>query len=200
MNSENMKSTELMVKMSPHLETLLRLSLSLTKNGRDALKLMREAMAEASPSWRTWVHEEGSDVRLYEILTRRFFNGFEGRPHNQVPSHEVWKNEFLKEEQRSFDRQTAASARKSAEFVESEAHAEFYRAIACLPERYRLAMFLSYIEGYPTTRIAELSAIQPQAVEALLNRGCGLLRDEMFAVVLGDKWTVVAQSQESKSA
>ncbi|MFZ1683854.1 MAG: sigma factor-like helix-turn-helix DNA-binding protein [Candidatus Zixiibacteriota bacterium] len=187
-------NSDFMVKMSPHLETLLRLSLSLTKNGRDAVRLMREAIAEASPFWRDWVREQGTDVKLYEILTRRFFGGFEVHPHNLVVSHAEWKSEFMREEER------ASAGRGSSESVESDAHAQFYRGIVGLPERYRLAMFLSYVEGFPTTQIAELSSIQPQAVEALLNRGCGLLRDELFAVVLGSYGVESVLDQEAKSA
>ena len=45
--SESAKRLDFKDKILPHLEVLLQFSLWLTKNGRDATRLMCEAMAEA---------------------------------------------------------------------------------------------------------------------------------------------------------
>jgi DNA-directed RNA polymerase specialized sigma24 family protein len=46
-------------------------------------------------------------------------------------------------------------------------------------------MILSYLEGFTNDEIADLAKVRPQAVESLLNRGRELLREELFAHLMG---------------
>ena len=47
-------------------------------------------------------------------------------------------------------------------------------------------MILSYLEGFSNREIADLAGVQPQAIESLLNRGRGLLREELFAHLMDE--------------
>ena len=72
-------------RVLPDLEGLLQLSLSLTENGRDAIRLMRKAMAEAQQSWDESMQKECRRSWLHGILTKQFFDGFQKHSHTFVP-------------------------------------------------------------------------------------------------------------------
>jgi len=70
MISESAKRLEFKDKTLPSLEVLLQYSLWLTKNGREAARLMREVMAEAYWRWDESMSEESFKIWLHEILTK----------------------------------------------------------------------------------------------------------------------------------
>lgn len=173
MISDSTKQMEFRIKVSPHLDVLLKLSHTLTRNGRDAIRLLREAIAEASPSWEQWLPEINVNIRLYEVVTRRYFTGFQ---------------------------QTASPARdrilgngssngnhngNGAVSEDSEELVNFFKSIVALPASLRTAMMLSYIEGFSTVEIADLLSVKPQSIDQLLNRGCMLLREEIYFLLVG---------------
>jgi DNA-directed RNA polymerase specialized sigma24 family protein len=85
MMSEGEKRLDFKDRVSPYLEVLLQFSLWLTKNGRDAAQLMREAMAEAYRSWDVLMPDECCKMWLHKILSRRFFDGFHQHMRPLVP-------------------------------------------------------------------------------------------------------------------
>lgn len=188
------------VKMSPHLEVLMRLSLSLTGNGRDAIRLMREGMAEVSTGGDEWMSLEGRDVRLYEILTRRFFNGFQqhSRPLMAVTHERV--DERLIENNRLFPATSTNAGQKSTLTGESDEHITYFRGIVGLPAVFRSAMILSYIEGFSNEEIAGMAGVQAHTIESLLIRGCGLLREELFELLTGTRSFDTQEDSEAQSA
>lgn len=53
----------------------------------------------------------------------------------------------------------------------NETHESLHRALKRLPEKYRVAIYLHYYEGYSTEEIAVFMNIKPGTVRSLLSRG-----------------------------
>jgi RNA polymerase sigma-70 factor, ECF subfamily len=194
--NENHNESDYQAMMSPHLELLLRLALSLTKNGQDALALLRDTIAESSRSWRDSTRTREFDSRAFEILTKRFFNEFRPEDIHAVPDHESIRSMRTGEERI----RRASVERFACEPIVSEKHMAFYRAIAGLPEQFRLAMFLSFVEGFSIAEIAATTGKQGYLIESLLIRGCGLVKTELQGLVMGDYQVTSEANREARSA
>lgn len=199
MMSENERRSDFKEKASPHLEVLLQFSLWLTKNGRDAARLMREAMAEAYGSWDASIPEDSCDIWLHNILTRWFYNGFQQHSRSLVPISGDNVDKRLVKNNRLFSGRTTNASQKSFMTGESDEDVSYFKAIAGLPVVFRSAMILSYLEGFSNAEIANLTGVRPHAIESLLNRGRGLLREELFAHVMdNDSLNTVADRVRSR--
>ena len=56
-------------------------------------------------------------------------------------------------------------------------HREVLEAVLALPEKYRIALYLHYYEGYTAPEIAKLTKRTVSSVYTLLNRGKTMLRE-----------------------
>lgn len=59
-------------------------------------------------------------------------------------------------------------------------------AVANLPAMFRFAMVLSYLDGFSNGEIAKMIGVEPQAIESLLRRGHGILREAFFEYLKSD--------------
>jgi DNA-directed RNA polymerase specialized sigma24 family protein len=161
---------------SPQLEALLQISLGLTKNGRDAVRLLNESMSEATLFWAGTAVEDTWSTRLHEILTRRFFSSFQESAHPQATFRHTTTPQTLAKYQLLLAANPARQ-RNPAPAAASKGQLRYVKAITGLPMEFRPAMILSYIEGFSNTEIADLAGRQPHEIESLLYRGCRLVRD-----------------------
>ncbi len=199
MTSENAKRSNFKDKVLPGLEFLLQLSLCLTKNGRDAIGLMREAMAEAYWSWDESISEASCKMWLHTILTRRYFNGFKRRAHplDRDPGENIDKS--LVENDRLCPTTTINAREDTFLTGESKEESGLIDAFAGLPLKFRNAMILSYLEGFSNRQIANLAGVQPHAIESLLNRGREYLRKDLFAYLISHKSFDTTMDREAAS-
>ncbi len=174
-------------KILPNLEVLLQFSLQLTVNGRDAVGLLRKALAEVFQSWDTSLAAEGCSIRLQEIIIRRFLSGIRRSARPLVPVSHDDNDENLFRKERLVPGVTADARRKLPLTGESEEGDDYIDSIAGLPAVLRSAMILSYLEGFSNSEIAGLAGVQPQAIELLLKRGRELIREELFAYLMGNR-------------
>lgn len=65
------------------------------------------------------------------------------------------------------------------EAYQGEVRRRILDAVAELPENYREAVLLRYIEGWSTTRILEVTGLGEGALKSLLHRGLGKLRGRL---------------------
>ena len=185
MINETDKRSDFRDKIVPHLEALLQFSLWLTKDGRTAIGLVRDAMAEAYGSWDESTLEEGFDVELRHIVTRRFLQDNQRDARRPVP--------YLDDVDESPGRKeslglaaTAEAFQQSWPTGESEDDVNYLAAFAGLPAAFRSVMILSYLEGFSNGEIAKLAGVQPHTVEISLDRGRGFLREELFTYLMDD--------------
>jgi DNA-directed RNA polymerase specialized sigma24 family protein len=186
MMSENPKRSGFKRKILPHLEVLLQISLGMTKNGCDATRLMREAVAEAYQAWDESMPDEGCYIRINEIMSRRFINGIQPHSHPLVLLRDDTVDEALVKNHR-LSPATATNARQnSIPFGASEDLVKFLIAITSLPAVYQPTMIRPYFKGFHYAEIAELADFRPHAIESPLNWGRKLIRKELSAHLMGN--------------
>jgi RNA polymerase sigma-70 factor (ECF subfamily) len=181
MMSEGARQEDFRAKVSPHLEILLQYSMWLTKNGLDAARLVREAIAE---SYKLWDEEwPGSSIklRIYKILTRRFYNSFQRPSHSPTEAHADNIDESLIRNNTLIPSAEKLSEPSSAVAPEVAGDLPYLKAIADLPAEVRPAMILAYLEGLTNQEIADIGDSEPETVESLLRRGRLFLKEELVA-------------------
>jgi DNA-directed RNA polymerase specialized sigma24 family protein len=181
MKHENRKAVDFKDKILPNFEFFLQFSLLLVKNGRDAARLMREAMAEAYQLWDESVTNENSKMWVHEILTRRFFDGFERSNCRLVTIIEDDADENFCRNNMLFYSTTIDASRHQTRIGESREDIDFGKIMTGLPEKFRSAMILSYLEGFSNAELANLADVSPGAVELLIHRGNEFMSGELFA-------------------
>jgi RNA polymerase sigma-70 factor (ECF subfamily) len=186
-------------KSLPDIEDLLRFSIWLTKNGRDAARLMREAMREAYQSCDESMPQGSCKIWLHRILLRRFTNGFQQYSRPPVPVSGDNAHERLVKKDKFFVWTNDCPGSQSSLVDECDDEVNYFRAIASLPEVFRPAMILSCLEGFSGGEIANLAGSRPHAVDSLLERGRMLLQEQLFKHLMGDSEfdTVADRATES---
>lgn len=197
---DNAKRLNCNVKISPHLNILMRLSLDLTTNGRDAVRLMSETLAEACQSRNDSIPEESYRMWLLDMLSRRFFNGFQQHATPQAPTHEETLNESSVGNNPLSPLTAAEIQQDSLLAHESVERVNYLRAINSLPRAFRSAMILSYLEGFSNAQIAELAGARQRKIASLLNRGFEIIRQELFAFLMNNDGPHLAAEQLARTA
>ncbi len=187
MTDESAKRTEFRDRIVPRLDVLVQISLSLTKNGRDANRLMRGAIAEAYSSWDESTPAETCDLWIYDIMTKRYQNGFQSHTILPVPTFDGTGDDTLAEHGRLPAATKIDVPQNSPVADKSHKRVNFLNAITSLPTVLKYPMILSYIEGSSFTRIATMAGVRPHKIQSLLYRGCGIVRNELFAVLLDNR-------------
>jgi DNA-directed RNA polymerase specialized sigma24 family protein len=200
MNSNEDVRTVTGMRISPHLDVLLAISMGMTHNGRDATRLIRESVAEAFQTQSESVEEENTRIWLQEILTKRYFNGFmrRARPFPALPGPENVEDDPRPEQ--PIPTTIIIPPQNAFTPTESSEHLRFYNAVHHLPEIFRPAVTLSYLEGVTTKEIADMVSVQPHKITALLHQGCTLIRNELHALLLGNRGTGSLGSRSAESA
>lgn len=173
-------------KISPHLEVLLQFSLWLTKNGRDATRLMRAAMSEAYRSWDELTPEE-SYVRVHNILTRCFLVGKPGTEHSNRSGAGEGPSASAVTRDRLVSSPITEFRRRSWLMGELEGNVNYFEAFASLPTTLRSTMILSHLEGFSNAEIADLSGVESRVIEDTLSRGRRFMREQLFAHLMGER-------------
>lgn len=60
-----------------------------------------------------------------------------------------------------------------------QSHREVLEAVLALPEKYRIAIYLHYYEGYTAPEIAKLTKRKVNSVYTLVNRGKSMLKEAL---------------------
>jgi RNA polymerase sigma-70 factor (ECF subfamily) len=181
MSGESIRRLDFREKVLPDIESLLQISLALTENGRDAVELMREAMTEAYRSWRSLVPNADRKRWLCNILTSTFFNSFKRHGHKRISIIDNKIDEFSAGIDGLHNDSTIAALQRRSLPNQQDSDLNYLGVIAGLPSLFRSTMTLSYLEGFSSREIADLTAIEQHTIESLLDRGRGLLREELFA-------------------
>ena len=185
MRGESAIRSDFKEKIMPHLESHLQFCLWLTRNGRDATRLMREALAELFQSFQKGMSADSCAVRLHEILTRRFLNDRQQTRRTPAPvAADNIDDSLIADNPHCFDT-TAGVSQQSWPDTRDDDVVPYLEAIASLPSVCRAAMILSYVEGFSNTEIAELGRMRPHEVDSLLDRGRRFIRDELFSYLIG---------------
>ena len=153
-------------------------ALRYTKNSHDAQDLVQDTYAKAFTSFHQF--EPGTNLKawLYRILTTTFINNYrkdQRRPLISGGELEDWQIADASSH--------TSDLGKSAEdeVLENIADKDVKDALAAMPEEFRMAVYLSDVEGFTYKEIAEIMAVPTGTVMSRLHRGRKLLRESLAA-------------------
>jgi RNA polymerase sigma-70 factor (ECF subfamily) len=153
-------------------------ALRYTKNSHDAQDLVQDTYAKAFTSFHQF--EPGTNLKawLYRILTTTFINNY--RKDQRRP---LISGSELEDWQIADASSHTSNLGKSAEdeVLENIADKDVKEALAAMPEEFRMAVYLSDVEGFSYKEIAEIMEVPTGTVMSRLHRGRKLLRESLAA-------------------
>ena len=151
-------------------------ALRYTKNPHDAQDLVQDTYAKAFTSFHQF--EPGTNLKawLYRILTTTFINNY--RKDQRRP---LISGSELEDWQLADASSHTSHLGKSAEdeVLENIADKDVKEALAAMPEEFRMAVYLSDVEGFSYKEIAEIMDVPTGTVMSRLHRGRKLLRESL---------------------
>jgi len=162
----------------PHMDSLYRTALRMTKNEKDAEDLVQEALVKAYRFWDKF--ESGSNCRawLFKIMTNIFINDYRSKSRSPMAVNvdEIDDN-FLYGQLAVGDGRTDNPEQDLLNKVFDD---DVKKAIEGLPDDFRLVVVLSFLEGFSYQEIADIADLQLGTVKSRLHRGRKLLQKELY--------------------
>ena len=151
-------------------------ALRYTKNTHDAQDLVQDTYAKAFTSFHQF--EPGTNLKawLYRILTTTFINNYrkdQRRP--QISAAEIEDWQIADASSHTSDQGKSAED----EVLENIADKDVKEALAAMPEDFRMAVYLSDVEGFSYKEVAEITGVPTGTVMSRLHRGRKLLRKSL---------------------
>jgi RNA polymerase sigma-70 factor (ECF subfamily) len=151
-------------------------ALRYTKNTHDAQDLVQDTYAKAFTSFHQF--EPGTNLKawLYRILTTTFINNYrkdQRRPQISVGEVEDWQ--IADASSHTSDQGKSAEDEALAGIADKDVK----EALSAMPEEFRIAVYLSDVEGFSYKEIAEITNVPTGTVMSRLHRGRKLLRTSL---------------------
>ena len=163
----------------PLMPSLYGTALRMTRNPSDAEDLVQETYLRAYRSWNRF--EAGTNLKawMFRILTNLFISAYrkERREPTVVPT----------EDAESFDLYEAVGSRQSGQSAEGAVldgmvDEDIRKALADLPESFRLVVLLADVEGFSYKEIAEITEVPVGTVMSRLHRGRKALQKALWGL------------------
>jgi RNA polymerase sigma-70 factor (ECF subfamily) len=159
-----------------YMNQLYAAALRYTRNPEDAQDLVQDTYAKAYTSFHQF--EPGTNLKawLYRVLTTTFINTYrkdQRRPQTSDSEMEDW--------QIAEAASHTSDQGKSTEDVvlENLPDSDIKRALAEIPEEFRMAVYLADVEGFSYKEIAEIVGVPSGTVMSRLHRGRKQLREKL---------------------
>jgi RNA polymerase sigma-70 factor (ECF subfamily) len=145
-----------------------------TRNPDDAQDLLQDTYAKAFVSFHQF--EPGTNLKawLYRVLTTTFINNYrKGQRRPQVTDSELEDWELFESASHTSDQGKSAEV----EVLERLPDVDVKRALASIPEEFRMAVYLVDVEGFSYKEAAEIIGIPTGTIMSRLHRGRKQLRE-----------------------
>lgn len=158
-----------------YMDQLYAAAMRMTRNPTDAEDLVQETYAKAFAGRRQF--EPGTNLRawLYRIQTNAFINTYRKRQREPKRTDSETVEDWHLARAASHDSTGLVSAEEHA--LNGIGDMDIREALAQLPDEFRMAVYLSDVEGFAYREIAEIMDSPVGTVMSRLHRGRKLLRD-----------------------
>jgi RNA polymerase sigma-70 factor (ECF subfamily) len=161
----------------PHLQALYSAAVRLTRNERDAEDLVQDSLLRAYRFFDSFEAGTNCKAWLFRIMTNVFCNRYREREREQeilseAKSSDANLEQFFGGVEGGRDVETALLGRLVSEDVE--------RALAEVPEDFRIAVVLADLEDFSYKEIAEIMECPAGTVMSRLYRGRKILQRLLF--------------------
>jgi len=162
----------------PFADALFGTALRLTRNRQDAEDLLQETYLRAFAHYDGF--QEGTNLKawLFRILKNGFINGYRQR---KAGPREVDLERDSGSFEAALEEVVPASATPEDELVAGTLDGDVARALAALPEDFRLAVELVDLQDFSYREVADILEIPLGTVMSRLYRGRKLLEDALLA-------------------
>lgn len=161
----------------PLLDTLYAGALRMTRNPEDASDLVQETLERAFRSFHQFKPGTNLKAWLFRILTNSYINGYRKRQRQPLQS----STEDVEDWQMMAAESHSSTGLRSAETeaLDRLPDGDVKRALAEIPEDFRIAVYLADVEGFAYKDIAEIMGTPVGTVMSRLHRGRSQLRDKL---------------------
>jgi RNA polymerase sigma-70 factor (ECF subfamily) len=184
--------------LTPILPAAYGTALHMTRNGSDAEDLVQEAALQAFRGFDSF--QEGTNFKawFFRILTNLFINAYRKRQRepgiDSLPDLEDAPALYLFKQTREIGIH-AWNSDPAALVLERFEAAQVCRAIAALPEEYRVVSALYFMEEFSYQEIAEIVGCPVGTVRSRLHRGRRMLQKVLWHIA--EQQGIVADLQVS---
>lgn len=162
-----------------HLDRLYSAALRMTRNPADAEDLVQETYVKALRGRDSFRPGTNMKAWLYRILTNAYINSYRKATRSPQTSGDEEVTDWQLAKAASHDSQGLRSAEMEA--LDNTPDTVVAEAMAGLAENYRLAVYLSDVEGFSYKEIAAIMGTPIGTVMSRLNRGRAQLRKILAA-------------------
>lgn len=164
----------------PLLDQLYGAALRMTRNQADAEDLVQETFLKAYGRFHQYTPGTNIKAWMYRILTNTYISQY--RKRQREPKQD--RSETIQDwhEVRAAEHEGRELRSAEAEALDLLPSNEIRRAMEDLPEQYRVAIYLSDVEGFSYREIAEMLDIPPGTVMSRIHRGRKSLRGALREV------------------
>lgn len=159
-----------------YMNQLYAAALRYTKNPEDAQDLVQDTYAKAYTSFHQF--EPGTNLKawLYRVLTTTFINTYrkdQRRPQTSDSELEDWQIAEASSH-------TSDQGKSTEDVVlENLPDSDIKKALAEIPEEFRMVVYLADVEGFAYKEIAEIVGVPAGTVMSRLHRGRKQLREKL---------------------